>query len=244
MKQKFVYDLPMRVFHWLFALLFVAAFAIGKTVDDDSLVFSYHMLGGIVLCFLVVLRVLWGIFGTKYSRFSGFALQPNELALYLKGVVAGEKRKWLGHNPASSWAAIAMMAFALGLGITGYLMTTGQCSEDLEEVHELLANGFFIIVLFHLAGVAIHTLRHKDAIWKSMFTGWKSDIPEESTPVRSHSVIGILFLLTTLWFSTYLAQNFDSSTASLSIFGSKFHLGEAEENENKSKRGENVRENT
>lgn len=47
MKAKRVYDLPTRVFHWLFATLFVVAFTIGNTVDDESLVFSYHMIAGL-----------------------------------------------------------------------------------------------------------------------------------------------------------------------------------------------------
>lgn len=238
MKQIFVYDLPTRVFHWLFALLFTVAFVIGNTVDDDSTLFSYHMIAGIVLCFLVVLRVIWGIVGTKYARFTGFSLHPRELALYLKGLLTEDNRKWLGHNPASGWAAIAMMAFALGLGVTGYLMTTGQGGEDLEEVHELLANGFLIIVLLHLTGIALHTARHRDAIWKSMFSGRKAHILEENLSVRSYRTLGILFLLATVGFSVYLTQNFDSNSRDLPIFGLKLHLGEAEDEKHKNETGE------
>ena len=47
MKKISVYDLPTRFFHWLFASLFIAAFAIAKTVDDESPLFSYHMLAGL-----------------------------------------------------------------------------------------------------------------------------------------------------------------------------------------------------
>lgn len=72
MKTKRVYDYPTRVFHWLFALLFVIAFTIGTTVDDDSALFLFHMLAGLVLCALVLFRVIWGFVGTKHARFSGF----------------------------------------------------------------------------------------------------------------------------------------------------------------------------
>lgn len=238
MNQTIVYDLPTRVFHWLFALLFTVAFVIGNTVDDDSTLFSYHMIAGIVLCFLVVLRIIWGIVGTKYARFTGFSLHPRELALYLKGLLTGDNRKWAGHNPASSWAAIAMMAFALGLAVTGYLMATGQGGEDLEELHELLANGFLIIVLLHLTGIALHTVRHRDAVWKSMFSGRKTDISEENLSVRSYRTMGILFLLVTVGFSAYLARNFDGRTRDLTVFGSSFHLGEAEDGEHEKETGE------
>lgn len=231
MNKKRVYDLPTRIFHWLFALFFIAAFIIGNTVDDDSRLFSYHMLAGLVLCFLVVLRIGWGLIGTKHARFSGFSLNSKELVQYFKGVLSGDSRKWAGHNPASSWAAIVMMLLAVGLGISGYLMSSGQGSHDIKEVHELLANSFLVVVLLHLAGVALHSLRHRDSLWKSMLDGKKSEVSMSSSSIPSYSRIGVLLLVATIGFSTYLAQNFDSRTRNLSFLGTKLHLGEQEDEE-------------
>ncbi len=161
MRNQLVYDLPTRIFHWLFAGLFVTAFLIAKTVDDESPTFSYHMLAGLLLGFTVLLRILWGVVGTKYSKFSSFALHPKSLVAYFSGILSGDKRRWAGHNPASSWATIAMLCFALGLGLTGYLMASGQ-KETFEDFHELLANGFLVTVLMHIAGVVLHALRRRD----------------------------------------------------------------------------------
>ena len=36
MNKRLVYDLPMRVFHGIFAVLFIVAFLIAKAVDDES----------------------------------------------------------------------------------------------------------------------------------------------------------------------------------------------------------------
>ena len=69
MKKSLAYDLPLRIFHWLFALLFVTAFVMGKTVDDDSSLFSYHMMAGLSTGFILTLRIVWGFIGTVYSRF-------------------------------------------------------------------------------------------------------------------------------------------------------------------------------
>ncbi|MBK8205032.1 MAG: cytochrome b/b6 domain-containing protein [Bdellovibrionales bacterium] len=121
-------------FTGFFAGLFVTAFLIAKTVDDESLVFSYHMLAGLILGFTVLLRILWGVVGTKHSKFSSFALHPKSLVAYFSGILSGDKRRWFGHNPASSWATIAMFCFALGLGLTGYLMASGQ-KETFEHIH-------------------------------------------------------------------------------------------------------------
>lgn len=231
MNKVFVYDLPTRVFHTLFALFFVIAFSIGSGVDDEASLFSYHMIAGMILCFLVLFRVIWGIIGTAHARFSGFALDPRELLLYFKGLLSGDKRRWTGHNPASSWAAITMMLFALGLGTTGYLMTSGQGGKELKELHELLANGFLIIVLLHIAGVALHSLRHRDGIWKSMFNGTKTEIADGMSPVRPYRTVGVFLLLATLGFSMHLIRSFDSTTRELTVFGTRLQLGEAEDDE-------------
>lgn len=234
MKKQLVYDLPTRIFHWLFAGLFIAAFLIAKTIDDDSPVFSYHMLAGLMLGFLVILRLVWGLFGSKYAKFSSFALHPGELLSYFKGIVSGDKKKWPGHNPASSWAALAMMGFALGLGITGYLMASGQ-KESFEDLHELLANGFLVVVLLHIAGVLLHALRHRDGIALSMIHGQKNQVTPEAGISSTGTGVALLLIVLLSAFSMYLAKNFNSQTRILNFFGTSLELGESEENEGNKK---------
>ena len=65
MKKTKVYDLPTRLFHWLFAGLFLSAFLIAKVIDDDSPSYSYHMLLGVILGMIVFLRIIWGFVGSK-----------------------------------------------------------------------------------------------------------------------------------------------------------------------------------
>lgn len=229
MRKQLVYDLPLRLFHWLFAALFIVAFLIAKTIDDESPLFSYHMLAGLLLGFVVSLRLVWGFVGTTHSRFSGFALHPRDLITYFTGILSGEKRKWSGHNPASSWAAILMFTFALGLGLTGYLMTSGQ-KETFEDVHELLANGFLVVVLMHIAGVVLHTLRHQDKIGFSIVDGHKQGTPSGETIASSQPIIAILFIVLTATFALHLASSFNRQTQTLNLFGTQLQLGETEKN--------------
>jgi len=227
----------MRLFHWLFASLFIGAFLIAKTVDDESPTFSYHMLAGLLLGFTVFLRIIWGFVGTKYSRFSSFALHPKDLLAYFSGIFSGDKRRWAGHNPASSWAAIAMFGLVFGLGITGYLMANGQ-NETFEDLHELLANGFLVVVLMHIAGVILHALRHQDGIAFTMIDGAKKDIPNTETISSSRPGIALLFVGLVLTFATSLANNFDSQHQTLNFFGTTLQLGENEANDDNEKNNE------
>ena len=109
MKKISVYDLPTRFFHWFFAFLFITAFAIAKTVDDESPLFSYHMLAGLTIAFLLVLRFIWGFIGTTYARFSSFKLNPTELIRYFKDAVVTKTKAYLGHNPASSYSKVIII---------------------------------------------------------------------------------------------------------------------------------------
>lgn len=70
-----VFDFPTRLFHWVFAALFLISFTIGKTIDDESVTFHWHMISGLTLGFLVTLRILWGFLGSHYARFQNFNLK-------------------------------------------------------------------------------------------------------------------------------------------------------------------------
>lgn len=226
-RNKLVYDLPMRIFHWLFAGYFIFAFTIAKTADSESITFSYHMLAGITVGFLVILRLIWGVIGSKHSRFKSFPLQPKELFTYLSDVRSGKEKLWSGHNPASSWAAIIMMLFALSLVGTGILMGTGF-KEDFEDIHEIFAYGFLITALSHIAGVVIHSLRHKDNIALSMIDGKKLQAQEGDVIPHSNRMAGLLFLGAVFLFVIFLAKNFDTNRKILNVFGTQIELGEKE----------------
>ena len=226
-----IYDLPTRIFHWLFAGSFLTAFTIANTVDDESTIFAYHMLAGLVMGFIVLWRIVWGLLGSTHARFADFSLNPQALLHYGKDVLSGKGQLWAGHNPASSWAAITMLSLALGLGITGYLMASGSAGESLEDIHELLANTFIAVVILHIAGVILHTLQHKDALGQSMVTGHKTGLPAGTPSVSSHPVVAIIAVLLTLAFAGYLLQNYDATNGKLQLFGTTLQLSEHEEAE-------------
>ncbi|MEX0685468.1 MAG: cytochrome b/b6 domain-containing protein [Balneolales bacterium] len=226
MKKTSVYDWPTRFFHWLFAFLFLAAFIIVKTVDDDSSFFSYHMLAGLSIIFLLLLRIIWGIIGTTYARFSSFRVAPTELIQYMKDAVMTKTKRYLGHNPASSYAAIIMFASAIGLAVSGILMTSVGETDLYEESHEILANVFIIAVIAHLLGIIFHHLKHKDALWSSMIDGKKEVLSGKEGIANMKLGIGFLFIIITLLWFNYLGNQYDRNSQTLDLLGTELKLGE------------------
>ena len=221
-----IYDLPTRVFHWSFAVLFAGAYAIANLVDDESARFAWHMLAGLLLGVAVVLRLVWGVIGTRHARLSDLRLDPRQLAGYLKGVVTGGGRRWAGHNPASSWAALAMVTLALGLVGTGLAMASGAAPEWVEEIHELIANTFLAVALLHVAGLAVHVLRHRDGLPLSMLSGRKRDLPADEPEVPARPVIAFLMLAVLAVAGGLLIHGYQPATGTLNLFGTRLVLGE------------------
>jgi cytochrome b len=229
-----VYDWPTRIFHWLFALLFVVAYVIAETVSDESSLFSLHIMAGLTIGFILILRIIWGFVGTTYARFSSFKLNPVELLQYLKDAVVTKTKNYLGHNPASSYAAVVMFVCAAGLAITGVMMTGGGGSDFYEETHELLANIFLIAVIAHVGGIIFHHVKHRDSLWSSMFDGKKKVLPEKMGITNSKRWAGILFLILTFTWTGYLYSTYDSTNQTINLFGQELTLGEEEHEEHES----------
>lgn len=221
-----VYDLPTRVFHWCFAVLFVAAYAIANGVDDESPRFAWHMLAGMMLGVAVLVRLIWGLVGTRHARLSDLTLSPRQLAVYLKGVVSGSSRRWAGHNPASSWAALSMMTLTLALGGSGLAMAAGMAPDWVEEVHELMANLFVAVVLLHLAGLVVHVLAHRDALPLSMLNGRKRDLPAGTPGVPVRGVAAALMLAVLAGTGAQLLRRYDPVNGTLELFGTRLVVRE------------------
>ncbi len=237
MKRVLIWDIPVRLFHWLLAGSFLGAFVIANTVDDESGLFVAHMWLGGVAAFMVLLRLVWGFVGSRHARFRSFDLRPAALAGYLRGALSGKGERRAGHNPANALAAIAMFALVLGLAVTGVGMSTG--SEAAEELHEMLAFAMVALVALHVAGVALHTVRHRDNIALGMVDGRKEADPAAAIP-KAHALVGLVFVgLTGLW-AGGLYDGYDPATHTVTIplIGKTVQLGEGEEHEEHGEHGE------
>jgi cytochrome b len=239
MKRRVVYDLPLRVFHWLFAGLFVMAFVIAKFIEDKSSLFSWHMIAGLTLGFLILCRLIWGVIGTQHAKFSDFTLSFKSLREYFSEILSKNPRKWVGHNPASSWAAVLMMLCGVGLVTTGVLMTSSSKKEWFEDVHPILAYAFLTLAVLHIAGVILHTLQHRELIGLSMWDGKKTGVSDSEEIRDTQKFVGILLGLAVVLFGFYLNKNYDQRTGKLEVFGLTLQLSENQNDKTHSHQDDN-----
>lgn len=185
-----VWDLPTRVFHWLLAASFVGAFATAESerLRDVHVVLGYTMLG------LIAFRLLWGVIGTRYSRFGSFAFGPRSVLAYLKSLFTRSPQHHLGHNPAGSWAIYALLALTVLAGATGYAAYNDIGGGWMEEVHEAAANALLGVVILHVLGVFASSLIHRENLARAMVSGFKSGNPAEGIRYR-HRIVAVALLL-------------------------------------------------
>ena len=75
-----VWDLPVRLFHWILVLLLVFQYASGKIGGG---LMAWHVYSGYGVLVLVVFRILWGFAGSTHARFASFLKGP-AAALHLR----------------------------------------------------------------------------------------------------------------------------------------------------------------
>lgn len=223
MRQR-VWDLPTRLFHWMLAGSFLSAFTIALALGERSPVFPIHALLGLVAVLLVGFRLVWGLVGSRWSRFGAFAW--GGLFGYLREAVAGAPDRWVGHNPATSWLAVVMFACVVGLGATGIAMGRGY--DQAREAHELLAWTLVGAAAFHVAGIVLHTIRHRDAIALGMVDGRKEVAGTGAAIPSSRPLAGFALLALVGAWAFALARGLDPASHRLTVPGvGTLEIGEA-----------------
>lgn len=191
-----VWDPLVRLFHWGL----VAAFAVAWVSADE--LDAVHVNAGYLVAALVAFRVVWGVIGTRYARFSQFVRGPGAVLSYAGEMLRGKERRYLGHNPAAAAMVVALLVALSGTAYTGWLMEEPSRSaklpaapqivssavadehaenegereggdEAIEELHETFANLMLLLVALHVGGVVLASLRHHENLARAMVTGDK-----------------------------------------------------------------------
>ncbi len=192
-----VWDVPVRVFHWLAVLSFGGAYLTAESERWRLL----HVTLGYTLAGLVAFRLVWGLVGTRHARFASFVRGPAAVARYLRALVRGDAEHHTGHNPAGALAIVAMLLLSLGVVGSGWAIYNDVGGEWLEKTHELVANLMLAVVGVHVMGVVLSSWLHNENLVRSMVTGRKIGRPEDGTrhAWRSVAVVMLVAVLGFWW---------------------------------------------
>ena len=190
-----VWDLPTRIFHWLLAGSFAVAFLTAESERwrDVHVMLGYTVLG------LIGFRLVWGLIGSRYARFSEFAAGPSRIAAYGKSLFSARPQHHVGHNPAGALAIFLLLGLGIAVGVTGWASFNEIGGEWLEELHEGAANAMLALVAIHVLGVVVSSILHRENLLGSMITGNKAGRADQGITQR-YRVLGVVLLLAVLGF--------------------------------------------
>ena len=171
-----VWDAPLRLFHWTLALSVGAAIVTGWLGGN---LMAWHGRLGVLVFGLLVFRLLWGVFGSTYARWTRIVRAPLGLPAYLRG-------QWreAGHNPLGALSTLAL------LGLLGVQTFSGLFADDdiafrgplqvlaasetsvwLTGVHRQAAWLLIGLIGLHVLAIAYYSLVRRLPLLRAMLTG-------------------------------------------------------------------------
>lgn len=165
MRKVRVWDLVVRSFHWLTAILVLINF----TILDEG---DWHEILGYCAVGLLAVRIMWGFVGTRYARFGSFFPTWRRLKDHLNHP-RSTGAEALGHNPLGALMIFNLLAALAAVGLTGHLMTTDRFwgTQLMEDLHAGTVNYLLLSVGIHIAGVLFESWRSRTNLIKAMVTG-------------------------------------------------------------------------
>ena len=171
-----VWDAPVRIVHWLLALLIPFSW---WTAEQEMM--EWHYRSGLAVLGLVVFRLIWGVVGSSTARFATFVRGPRTVVDYLRG-----RREFvLGHNPLGALSVLAllfMLSLQVGLGLfaadedgleSGPLahLVEAETAEEVAELHETSFDVLKWLIVLHVAAILYYLLVRRKNLVGPMVSG-------------------------------------------------------------------------
>ena len=205
-----VWDLPIRLFHWLLVVLVLMSFitAEGEWPDVHLPAWSpggasvvphmtLHIWCGYGILVLLLFRAGWGVIGSSTSRFTGFVRGPAAIAAYVRGFLRRPAVFFTGHNPLGAVMVLVLLTALLLQAVTGLFAKDeddvygiavgplhGRVSEAtgkaLTHFHHLGHELIEDLVYLHVLANLFYWLVRRENLIGAMFTGRRRLEPGQS----------------------------------------------------------------
>lgn len=188
-----IWDLPVRIFHWLLPLLLGFSWYSAETRMMD-----WHRYSGYGILGLLSFRLCWGLWGSHTARFSSFVKGPARVVAYVRGV-RQVPSDVVGHNPLGAWSVVALllvMTIQVSSGLfavdvdgleSGPLshLVSFEGGRLLADVHEATFNGLLALVAVHLLAILWYEGVRKERLVGPMVHGRKDLVGDAPPPLSA-----------------------------------------------------------
>ena len=200
-----IWDLPLRVFHWLLVLCVVISVTSAKLGLT-----AIHERSGLAVMALILFRIIWGFSGSQTARFSSFLKSPLHVWYSLRKLMLKQKDDLSGHSALGGYATVVLLTICIVMAVSGSFSTDDILYDGpfahfapdyiklASSVHHMTENALYAVIVLHLLALFVYFWRLKKNLVPAMITGSRPKAvgPSGAIPM-SHTVFG-LFLMTAL----------------------------------------------
>ena len=187
-----VWDLPIRVFHWLLVLCIIGSL-VSVNLGENAI--EWHAYFGYSVLTLLIFRIVWGFVGSTHARFASFLPNRESVLNYLQG----KAPRVLGHNPIGALSVFALL-FVLSVQVLTGLFVDDEITFQgplakyvpnwvvsfLSEIHEGNQVVIYILITIHIAAILYYKKFKGEDLIKPMISGDKEiDLSEEANYLPS-----------------------------------------------------------
>ena len=180
-----VWDLPLRLFHWLLVACIVGSL-ISVNIGGNAI--EYHAYFGYSILTLLIFRLIWGFVGSTHARFTSFFPSPAKIMSYLQG----SSPRVLGHNPIGALSVFALIFVLCVQAFTGLFVddeiafqgplakfASGSVVSFLSEIHEGNQVVIYTLITIHIVAIWYYNKFKGENLIKPMITGDKEIDPSD-----------------------------------------------------------------
>jgi cytochrome b len=180
-----VWDLPIRVFHWLLVLCIVGSL-VSANLGNNAI--EWHAYFGYSVLTLLIFRILWGFVGSTHARFTSFFPNREKILNYLQG----NAPRVLGHNPLGALSVFALLLVLSVQVLTGLFVddeitfqgplakyVSNSLVSILSEIHEGNQVVIYVLITIHIAAIIYYKKFKGENLITPMIRGDKEIDPSE-----------------------------------------------------------------
>lgn len=212
----YIWSKITRYFHWILVVCIAVTF-ISSYFENAFLI---HISFGVIAGGLLTFRLLWGFIGPFYAQFRNFDFSFKDLFFYFTKLFK-DKKTYIGHNPAASWATILLILFGFFCTVSGVVLLGSQEDRGIFtffpssmtplalQVHIFSKNIVGVVAIIHIIGALLEHFWHKSDTVTSMIHGYKNIDAPATKVTKFQNYLGtfaIIFSLFVGLFSYFFPQ--------------------------------------
>ena len=210
-RKIYVWDLPVRLFHWTLVVLMVVSYVTGRAGGDWM---KFHFWSGYAILTLVLFRIAWGFAGSTTARFSNFLKGPAAGFAHLREMFLPDGPREAGHNPVGGAMVIVLLFAVLAQAAAGLFavdtdmgmvngplarLVADSAAEKASSFHKFWVNVLIALAAVHVLAAFVYLAWKRQNLIGAMFTGRKPErhvvAPGRQPPVLAFASNGFALSL-------------------------------------------------